>query len=149
TPHAAAAEGQVSLHLSIMMRPRMWKDLLRLSVEEALKDVEFNEYPYVGELRDRSVEDEFRSKVKALHDRLASLDAGAELDRLADVGRHLEGSSAGDTFQKIAATDGLTPEVHVRLSNAVVTFGSDSDGRTPMTVNGHKIAVPSPVAATL
>ncbi|MFJ9633122.1 aminotransferase class I/II-fold pyridoxal phosphate-dependent enzyme [Streptomyces sp. NPDC101175] len=29
TPHAATAEGSGSLHLSIMMRPRMWRDLLR------------------------------------------------------------------------------------------------------------------------
>jgi ribosomal protein L16 Arg81 hydroxylase len=149
TPHAAAAEDKVSLHLSIMMRPRMWKDLLRLTFEQAVSDPEFNEYPYIGAVRDPAVEEAFRQKVAALAERMMALDAARELDRLADLGQHMEGSSHGTTFQTIADTDGLTPESRLRLGGAALEFLANENGRTQMTVNGHKIAVPGPVAEKL
>lgn len=149
TPHAAAAEDQVSLHLSIMMRPRMWKDLLRETFEAVAEDPEFNEYPHIGALRDSGVESLFRQKVTSLAARMDALDAGSELDRLAELGRHMPGSSHGTTFQTIAETDGLTPEALVRRTGAAVEFGANESGRTQMTVNGHKIAVPAPVAELL
>lgn len=149
TPHAAAAEGQVSLHLSVMMRPRMWKDLIRLSVEEAFKDQEFNAYPHIGEYRGAEAGESFKEKLRALVARLDSLDADEELDRLADLGRHMEGSSHGTTFQTIAAADGFAENVPLRRTGAAVEFGTSENGRTQMRVNGHKIAVPEPVASTL
>ncbi|MEV7203412.1 cupin domain-containing protein [Streptomyces griseoluteus] len=149
TPHAAAAEDQVSLHLSIMMRPRMWKDLLRETFEQAASGPEFNRYPHIGALRDAGTEALFRQKIAALAARMDALDSGAELDRLADLGRTMPGSSHGTTFQTIAETDRITPTVLLRRTAAVVEFGANDGGRTQMTVNGHKIAVPTPVAETL
>ncbi|GAA3841830.1 hypothetical protein GCM10022403_087450 [Streptomyces coacervatus] len=149
TPHAAAAEDQVSLHLSIMMRPRMWKDLLRETFEQVASAPEFNEYPHIGALRSSDVESLFRQKITSLAARMDSLDAGNELDRLADLGRTMPGSSHGTTFQTIAETDGLTPDVLLRRTAAPVEFGANEGGRTQMTVNGHKIAVPAPVAERL
>ncbi|WP_208621937.1 JmjC domain-containing protein, partial [Streptomyces recifensis] len=114
TPHAAAAEDQVSLHLSIMMRPRMWKDLLRETFEQAASGPEFNQYPHIGALRDAGTEALFRQKIAALAARMDALDSGAELDRLADLGRTMPGSSHGTTFQTIAETDRITPTVLLR-----------------------------------
>ncbi|MFI1869189.1 cupin domain-containing protein [Streptomyces jumonjinensis] len=149
TPHAAAAEDQVSLHLSIMMRPRMWKDLLRETFEQVADAPEFNEYPHIGTLRNSTVESLFRQKVTSLAARMDALDAGSELDRLAELGRHMPGSSRGSTFQTIAETDGLTPDALLRRTGASVEFGANDGGRTEMTVNGHRIAVPAQVAERL
>ncbi|MGW6703901.1 cupin domain-containing protein [Streptomyces sp. NPDC054956] len=154
TPHAAAAEGKASLHLSVMMRPRMWKDLLRQTVEELIADDEFNAYPYIGELRSSEAESGFTEKIAALAARLQTVAAdgeaaAAELDRLADLGRHMEGSSEGHTFQSIADMDDLGPDARLRRGSAPLEFGVSDNGRTQMTVNGHKIAVPTPIAETL
>jgi hypothetical protein len=139
----------VSLHLSIMMRPRMWKDLLRETFEQVASHPEFNEYPHIGALRGSGVESEFRQKITSLAARMEALEAGTELDRLAELGRTMSGSSHGTTFQTIAETDRFTPEVLLRRTTAAVEFGTNEGGRTQMTVNGHKIAVPAPVAETL
>lgn len=149
TPHAAAAEDKVSLHLSVMMRPRMWKDLIRLTVEQVLKDPAFNEFPYVGELRDADTQTAFRQHLTSLVAELDGLDAGAELDRLADLGRHMEGSSRGNTFQSIAEADNFGTDARLRRTKAPVEFGENENGRTQMTINGHKIAVPAPIAEKL
>ncbi|MEV8565851.1 cupin domain-containing protein [Streptomyces sp. NPDC051322] len=152
TPHAAAAEGKASLHLSVMMRPRMWKDLLRETFDELVAGEgfdEFDTFPYIGELRDDSVESAFKDKVRALVARLEAVDPVSELDRLADVGRHLDGSSSGRTFETIAAMDDLGPDARLRRGRAPLEFGQNENGRTQMTVNGHKIAVPTPIAETL
>ncbi|MGW1889930.1 cupin domain-containing protein [Streptomyces sp. NPDC002004] len=149
TPHAAVAEGKASLHLSIMMRPRMWRDLLRETVEELVADEVFTEYPHIGEARDVEVGAAFKEKIRELTARLESVDSATELDRLADLGRRLEGSSSGTTFQSVADLDDIGPEARLRLGRAPLTFGDDDGGRTQMTVNGHKIAVPTPIAETL
>jgi hypothetical protein len=149
TPHAAAAEDRMSLHLSIMIRPRMWKDLLRQTFEQAVLDPEFNEFPHIGEFRDEAVEAEFAAKIRLLSERMELVDPAAELDRLADLGRHMEGSSSGSTFRSLSQVDTLGPDARVRRTTAEVSFGEDANGRTPMVVNGHKIAVPTPVAEKL
>jgi ribosomal protein L16 Arg81 hydroxylase len=149
TPHAAAAEDRVSLHLSVMIRPRMWKDLLRLTFERVIQDQEFNEFPYIGDLREADTESAFRQKIRSLTARMEAVDAAAELDRLADVGRHMEGSSSGSTFQTLAGMDDLGPDALLRRTRAAVQFGSNDNGRTGLTVNGHKIAVPALVAEKL
>ena len=45
TPHAATAEDRSSLHLSIMMRPRMWRDLLRETFERIVSAPEIRGVP--------------------------------------------------------------------------------------------------------
>jgi ribosomal protein L16 Arg81 hydroxylase len=89
TPHAAAAEGNASLHLSIMMRPRMWKDLLLATLGQLVEDIEFNAYPYLGDLPGSPVPSLYQEKIRTLAARLESVDVVAELDRLADLGRNM------------------------------------------------------------
>ncbi|MGW2722994.1 cupin domain-containing protein [Streptomyces sp. NPDC001492] len=149
TPHAATAEDKASLHLSIMMRPRMWRDLLRETFEDLLTAEVFTAYPHIGELREAHVEAVFKEKIQELVARLESVDTSAELDRLAEIGRHLDGSSKGTTFQNIADTDDIGPDTRLRRGGAALTFGDDEGGRTQLVVKGHKIAVPTPIAETL
>ncbi|WP_330343200.1 cupin domain-containing protein [Streptomyces sp. NBC_00557] len=149
TPHAAAAEDLASVHLSIMIRPRMWKDLLRQTFDELTADPEFNEFPYIGESRDASVENVFREKVRALTARFEAVEPSAELDRLAELGRRMPGNSMGNTFRTTADLDRLEAGSALRLTDADVEFGANQDGRVQMTVNGHKVAIPAPVAETL
>ncbi|MER6695459.1 cupin domain-containing protein [Streptomyces minutiscleroticus] len=149
TPHAAAAEELASVHLSIMIRPRMWKDLLRQTFDELAAAPEFNEFPYIGESRDNSVEEVFKEKVRALMTRFETVEPAAELDRLADLGRRMPGNSMGSTFQTTAELDALDAGSALRLTDVDVEFGANQDGRVQVTVNGHKVAIPAPVAETL
>jgi ribosomal protein L16 Arg81 hydroxylase len=149
TPHAASAEDQTSLHLSIMMRPRMWRDLIRDTVEQVIQEPAFLEYPHIGDLRDPGVHDLFREKLDEVVARLAELDPAVELDRLVEVGRTSVGTSRGTTFQSMSSSDVIGPDAQLRRTRMPVEFGRNDEGRTALTVSGHKIAVPTPVAETL
>ncbi|MEU6315916.1 cupin domain-containing protein [Streptomyces sp. NPDC047014] len=149
TPHAAAAEELASVHLSIMIRPRMWKDLITQTFEELLKDPEFNEFPFIGTGRTPGTETLFTEKLRAVSERLAALTPAAELDRLAELGRRMPGNSAGNTFRSTARLDALAPDTPMRRTAATVAFDTPDSGRVQLTVNGHRIAVPEPVAASL
>jgi len=49
TPHVAIAEGDLSLHLSVVVRPRMWGDLVQELVQDAVaRNPRFAVYPYVN-----------------------------------------------------------------------------------------------------
>ncbi|HET9897323.1 MAG TPA: cupin domain-containing protein [Streptosporangiaceae bacterium] len=149
TPHAAAAQEKASLHLSIMMRPRRWKDLLLDTVERVAQDPEFDSYPHLGEWRQEATEETFREKISVLAARLTGIDAAAELDRLAEAGRTMPGSSEGHTFQSITDADDLEPESWLRLGSAQVGFGENVNGRVEVTIDGGRIAIPGSVAELL
>jgi ribosomal protein L16 Arg81 hydroxylase len=102
TPHVAAAEDQVSLHVSAIVRPRLWGDLLRETVERLLDNEDFWEFPYLTEttVADESVI--FGERAGLLAKRLQEVDLGAELRRLIATGRQSPGSSQGDALQTIA-----------------------------------------------
>ncbi len=146
TPHAAEAQDKASLHLSIMMRPRMWKDLLVQTVERLVADGEFDEYPHVGAFRDARVAATFAEKAAMLADRLRLVGIEAELDRHAHVGRTQPGSSSGDTFATITATEDIGPDVLLRRTAVTIDVGPSKNGRTQLTVGGNKIAVPTALA---
>jgi ribosomal protein L16 Arg81 hydroxylase len=149
TPHAAAAEELASVHLSIMVRPRMWKDLLRQTFDEIVNTPEFNEFPFIGDSRGEAVEEAFKEKIAAVMARMDAVEPAPELDRLAELGRRMPGNSVGNTFRATATLDSLAPEMSLRLTNAPVEFGANQNGRVQMTVNGHKVAIPAPVAEKL
>ena len=145
TPHMAAAEDQISLHLSVMVRTRLWSDLLRRCVERLLDDLQFWEFPYLNEAQAGS----FADHAELLARRLEELDAVAEMRRLIAEGQQSPGSSQGSTFQKIAAIDAMTPATRLHRTGLEVSFLETTDGKTKTKVNGHTIAVPEPVAARL
>jgi ribosomal protein L16 Arg81 hydroxylase len=147
TPHAAAAEDLVSVHLSIMVRPRKWRDLLKVTVDDLMSAPEFSEFPYIGSTRGPQVESAFTDKLRALARRLETVDPAAELDRVAEDGKQQSpGRSAGTVFQTVAAIDALGPSAQLRRAQAEVQVGARDNGKVGLTVNGHKLAVPAPVA---
>jgi hypothetical protein len=145
TPHVAVAEEQMSLHLSVMVRPRMWSDLLRLTVVRLLDDPEFWEFPYLNEGKADAVAD----RAGLLARRLRAADMAAEVRRLIADGQRSPGSSAGGTFAQMAAVDGIDPGTRLRRTGAEIWFGDADNGKTRAKVNGHTIALPTPVAAAL
>ncbi|WP_431936080.1 JmjC domain-containing protein [Micromonospora sp. RP3T] len=73
TPHVAVAEDRVSLHLSVSVQPRLWRDVLAASVRRLLDS---------GEYGDAARPDE--AALARFAARLDQLDAAAELRRLID-----------------------------------------------------------------
>ncbi|MFE4514440.1 hypothetical protein ACFRMQ_09675 [Kitasatospora sp. NPDC056783] len=61
----------------------------------------------------------------------------------------MPGNSAGNTFRTTARLDALEPDTPMRRTAATVEFGTPDRGRVRLTVNGHRIAVPEPVAVSL
>lgn len=93
-PHVAAAEDQVSLHLSVTVRPRTWRDLLLLSVHRILGGSEFDEYPHVASSDAQHVEKELTGKFAEFIRQLDQANPEKEIQDYVRVGRSLEGSSA-------------------------------------------------------
>lgn len=149
TPHVAVAQDQVSLHLSVMVRPRLWSDLLRLTVERLVDDELFWQFPYLNETTVDTQAKVLAERAALLAGRLRGIDPAAELRRLIAEGQRSPGSSRGDGIQQIAAIDSITPATRLRRTGLEVSFLETTDGKTKTRVNGHTVAIPEPVAATL
>lgn len=149
TPHAAAAQEDASLHLSIMMRPRRWQDLLLETVEAVVESPEFYEYPHIGAALTPATETRFRAKVSLLVAKLAELDAAAELDRLAEAGRRLPGSSTGNTFESITMAEKLGAASALRRTAKELGFEPTVSGRVELSVNGGKVVITAQLADRL
>lgn len=149
TPHQASAEDEPSLHLSIMMRPRMWRDLLKETVDDALSDEEFLSYPPLFAELDVDGEQEFRRQVAQLRSRLDALEASAEWERYRASGRRMPGVSSSSTFAESAAAAFITGSTP--LLKAAVPYQSRSleDGRVQLELTGLKFAVSSLLADKL
>jgi hypothetical protein len=149
TPHVAAAEDQISLHLSVMVRTRLWSDLLRATVDRLLDDPRFWEFPYLNESAIPDQTGPLASQADQLARLLEAMDPVAEIRRLITEGQQSPGSSQGSTFQEIAAIDAITPSTRLRRTGLEVSFLETAGGKTRTKVNGHTVAIPEPVAATL
>lgn len=149
TPHVAAAEDQVSLHLSVMVRTRLWSDLLHATVDRLLDDPRFWEFPYLNEATIPDQTGPLAAMADQLARRLEEMDPVAEVRHLIAEGQRSPGSSHGSTFQEIAAIDAITPATCLQRTGLDVSFLETVNGKTKTRVNGHTIAIPEPVAATL
>ena len=149
TPHVATARGQVSLHLSVMVRPRTWSDLLRLTVDRLVEGEPFWQFPYLNEATADAQAKVLADRAALLARRLRETDPAAELRRLIADGQQSPGSSQGGAFQEIAVVDSITPATRLRRTGLEISFLATADGKTRTKVNGHTVAIPEPVAATL
>lgn len=76
TPHAVVAEDTVSLHISVMIRPRLWSDLLNRAVQQVLRaDPEFSRFPYLNQENTPILAEELTRQITRLTQRLSELDA--------------------------------------------------------------------------
>ncbi|MER5934826.1 cupin domain-containing protein [Streptomyces sp. NPDC002054] len=157
TPHAAAAGDRVSLHVSVTVTPRRWRDLLHETVDALTADEEFAAVPYLGDpgtgtgpdADDSPAAAALAAKLGLLAERLARLAPAAEAARLATAGRERAGTGRTREFERLASLSGLAPQDPLRRSPVPVEIGPSDGGRTRLTVNGHTLAVPDAVAATL
>ena len=135
TPHVAATTDTMSLHLSIVVKPRMWRDLLARSVMDILDtDSQFARFPGpTAALTDTTT---FTTMVDRLVHRLRDIDPGAELVRLRDIGHTTEVDNLPHNgFTTLAAIDMLDSDSSLRLSTDIdLAFGDTTDGRTTLVL---------------
>jgi len=152
TPHVAVACDGVSLHLSVLVRPRLWADLLTDVVGRLLRsDPAFAGYPHPGAGSAEALDREFGARCELLADALAKLDTGAELARLLPPGPVPGvGSRRGRPFQELLDADRLTPDTEVhRRPAARVEILADTGDKCRVSIDGNVYAMPSAVAESL
>lgn len=149
TPHQASAEDEPSLHLSIMMRPRMWRDLLAETVERALADERFLEYPALFDDLDDDGDRELGRQVESLRAHLDALDPAGEWELYRQAGRALPGTSTSAVFQESATTARISGTTALRRKPVRYASRTLDDGRVQLELTGLKFAVSPSLADKL
>jgi quercetin dioxygenase-like cupin family protein len=146
TPHRAAAEESVSLHLTVVAGPRMWAHHLLSAVQDILHNgPEFWDTPYL----DDAPPEEMVSKIEQLIGRLRTVDAAAELERARRDGRSFRGVRQGAFFQEMTAADNIGADTKLVAVDGAATFHQVSDGTAKVTILGNTVAMPEAAAAAL
>lgn len=105
TPNVSTGGKGLSLHLSVLVRVRLWSDLLRLTVGNLVQDERFWQAPRLdaatgGRMRrEGEVGGGLGDRAALLAGRLRELDPAAELHRLITLGQPSAGSSQGSAFR--------------------------------------------------
>ncbi|MFE3327006.1 cupin domain-containing protein [Streptomyces sp. NPDC059176] len=151
TPHVAAAEDTVSLHLTVTVTPRTWPELLRSTVAETLQvDAEHRGFPHLTEETRDEQAAVLKDQIEFLVDRLRAIDPRAEVARLTAEGRAAEGTAAGHRFAAAAAVDETDATTAVRAARADFSFTPSADGdRVGVRFGGKTVAMPRSVADAL
>jgi quercetin dioxygenase-like cupin family protein len=146
TPHRAAAEESVSLHLTVVAGPRMWAHHLLSAVQDILHNgPEFWDTPYL----DDASPEEMASKIEQLIGRLRTVDAAAELERARREGRSFRGVRQDVLFQEMAAAGSIDAETKLLAVDGAATFHEVADGTAKVTILGNTVAMPEAAAAAL
>jgi quercetin dioxygenase-like cupin family protein len=146
TPHRAAAEGRVSLHLTVVAGARSWAHHLLSAVQDILHNSpEFWDTPDL----DEALPEEMVSKIEQLIGRLRMVDTAAEFQRARLDGRSFRGVRQGAVFQEIAAADGIDADTKLLAVDGATTFGVVADGTAKVTILGNTVTMPEAAAAAL
>jgi hypothetical protein len=149
TPHVAAAEEQVSLHVTVVALARTWSQLLLPILEQVLDGhEEFWTAPYPG--------DDSAALSVALHDRvdafiehLGRFDVDNALDRRFAAGRGYEGVAQGHFFAETAAVDRIDEQTLVAGVPGASTVHEVDNGTALVTVRGNRLRMPEGTATAL
>lgn len=149
TPHVAAAEEQVSLHLTVVALARSWSQLMLPIMQQVLDaHEEFWPAPYAG--------DDLPALAAALHDRidafvehLGQLDLADALGQRLAAGRGYEGVAEHHFFAETAAVDSIADGTLVEGVPDSSTFHGGSDGSATVTIRGNKLRMPEVTAMAL
>jgi len=149
TPHVAAAEEQVSLHVTVVSLARTWGQLLLPILEQILDShEEFWSAPYPG--------DDPATRAAALHERVDALiervghtDLEAALDQRFAAGRAYEGVAQRHFFAETAAVDHIDEATLVAGVPGVATVQDTDDGTALVLVHGNKVRMPESIASAL
>jgi quercetin dioxygenase-like cupin family protein len=146
TPHRAAAEEGVSLHVTVVAGPRMWANHLLSAVQDILHNgPEFWDTPHL----DDASPEEMTSKIEQLIGRLRTVDAAAELERARRDGRSFRAVRKDALFQEMAAADGVDADTKLLAADGAATFHEAADGKVKVTILGNTVAMPQAAAAAL
>ena len=146
TPHRASAEGNVSLHVTVVAGPRTWAHHLLSAVQDILHSgPEFWDTPYL----DDASSGEMTSKIEQLIGRLRTVDTAAVLARAGRDGRTFRGVQQAALFQEMAAADGIDADTKLLAVDNAATFHDEADGTTKVTILGNTVAMPQAAAAAL
>jgi hypothetical protein len=146
TPHRAAAEGRISLHLTVVAGPRSWAHHLLSAVQDMLHNgTEFWDTPYL----DDASPEEMAAKIEQLIGRLRTVDAAAELERARRDGRSFRGVRQDALFREMAAADSIDADTKLLAVGGAATFHEAADGTATVTILGNTVAMPEAAAAAL
>lgn len=149
TPHVAAAEEQVSLHVTVVALARTWAELLLPILAQILDEhEEFWTAPHPGS-DPATLSADVHDRVNALIKHVGSEDLAAALDRRFAVGRDYEGVAQRYFFSEMAAVDRLDEQALVAGVPGASTVHEIEDGSALVTVHGNKLRMPESTATAL
>jgi ribosomal protein L16 Arg81 hydroxylase len=149
TPHVAAAEEQVSLHVTVVALARTWAQLLLPMLEQVLDShEEFWPAPYPGD-DPAELTAALHDRVEALVEHLGRLDLGGALDRRFAAGRGYEGVAQGHFFAETAAVDRIDEQTLVASVPGASRIHEIDQGTALVTVHGNKLRMPEGTATAL
>jgi ribosomal protein L16 Arg81 hydroxylase len=149
TPHVAAAEEQVSLHVTVVALARTWAQLLLPILEQVLDShEEFWSAPYAGD-DPATLAAVVKERVDALMQHLGNADLAAALDQRFADGRSYEGVAQRHFFAETAAVDGIDEQTLVAGVPGASTVHEIDNGTAVVTVRGNKLKMPESVATAL
>ncbi|BFP51276.1 hypothetical protein SCMC78_10830 [Streptomyces sp. CMC78] len=147
TPHAAVAEDSMSLHLSVIVQPRSWSELLLQAARKLLQEDEFAGAIYLEGSRQEELADQFAQRLGRLATRLRELEVAEPIQRLLAQGG---GPDSVKTLEQARREEHVDTTTEVERTDLSLVFGEPEDGVVKATVSGTSvIAVPEPLAEGL
>jgi len=149
TPHVAAAEEQVSLHVTVVALARTWSQLLLPMMEQIFEaNEEFWTAPYAGD-DPATLSAALHDLVDAFVEHLGRADLAAALDGRFAVGRGYEGVAQRHFFAETAAVDRIDEQTLVAgVPGASIVHEVDQDTAL-VTVHGNKLRMADSTANAL
>ena len=142
TPHAARAQDGASLHVTLGINQLTWRDLLRRSVEQTLREVPDDHLPAGYLVHPADLSAGLTARLRSLADAIASLDPDAAIDR--EVERFLTSRGAllaGGLGDLLAARD-LADDTRLRRrAGKPMVLRPDGD-RIAILLGDRTLAVP-------
>ncbi|MFF2409978.1 JmjC domain-containing protein [Streptomyces sp. NPDC058092] len=147
TPHAAVAEDSMSLHLSVIVQPRSWSELLLQATKKLLQEEEFAGALYLEDSRGEELADQFAHRLGRLATRLRELEAAEPIQRLLTKN---DSPGTVKTLEQTRREEHVGPTTQVERTELPLVFTEPEDGIVKATFSGTSvIAIPEPMAEGL
>lgn len=109
TPHTATARDTLSVHLSVGVEPRRWRDLLRETVTALLAADGFGDFPPLAAADPGVMATELSRMLELLRYEMAKLESAAEVSRLVEAGRRRAGAGRCRGFEAASQARAIQP----------------------------------------
>ncbi|MEV6135160.1 cupin domain-containing protein [Nocardia sp. NPDC051990] len=152
-PHAAVAEDSMSLHLSIMITPQRWSDLVLQTARSIMdSNPDFHITPYLNSANREQLTHDLAARLEILYTELRSRETGQIVDDLITASKEAVDSTVTRPFADLADAEGLSDNsiVSRHPGNAVsVEVASTNNEKSVVFVDGNRYAMPVQVAIRL